>query len=120
MGIHEGDHELSGLRDLQGKGDKRVLANRLRGLGLENLFTVIGDNELVNEVVVPLYGFPVLVKRQDLHWMNYKGADSDDLSLGNCGGNTNPYPSNISTDISHGDPPLTKKSLWVIRRSRLQ
>src|SRR2546426_167317 len=52
MGVRESNHELAGLRHLEGKSDKRVLAHRLRGLGLENLCTVIGNDNLVHELIV--------------------------------------------------------------------
>ena len=81
MGVRESNHKLAGLRHLQGKSDKRVLAHRLRGLGLENLFAVIRDDDLVHEVIVLWYGLAVLVKRQDLHGMGDQSPDSYHLSL---------------------------------------
>src|SRR5262249_42976114 len=98
MGVRESNHELAGLRHLQGKSDKRVLAHRLRGLGLENLFAVISDDNLVHEVVVLRYGLAILVKRQDLHGMGDESTDPDHLSLRDCGGQTNPDPADISSD----------------------
>src|SRR5262245_45159316 len=76
MGVRESNHELAGLSHLQGKSDKRVLAHRLRGLGLENLFAVIGDDNLVHEVIVLRYGLAVLVKRKDLDGMCAERPDT--------------------------------------------
>src|SRR5215831_7901043 len=119
MGVCERNHELTGLRHLQGKSDKRVLAHRLRSLGLENLFPVIRDDNLVHELIVLRYGLLVLVKRQDLHGMGDKRPDPYYLALGNRGGQTNPDPADIGADLGHGHPPFMQQHFLVTPRSHL-
>src|SRR4029434_925088 len=108
-------HELTGLRHLQGKSDKRVLAHRLRGLGLENLFAVIRDDNLVHEVIVLRYGLAVLVKRQDLHGMGDQCTDPYHLSLGDRGGQTNPYPAGIRATLGHSHTSSLRRASLLIR-----
>ena len=52
--------------------------------------------------------------------MGDQSTDPYYLSLGDRGGQTNPDPADIGSDLRHGHPPFMQKRLLVIPRSHLR